>query len=419
MRILFVVPNPPSPVRVRPYQFVHSLVARRHEVTIATTQANEREVLDVALLRREGLSVLAEDLTVAQRVSNLATAYAAGLPLQARYAWQPRLALRLTQVVQQARQAGKPFDTAHVEHLRGTEYALHLRRRLPVVWDSVDCITYLFQQASRESTSRRGRLMTRFELGRTRSYEARLPRMFEHTILSSALDLEVLAGLSKPSPPPPDRRDDVWSVAMTVVPNCIDLARLVPHFGEREHGYVLMTGKMSYHANVTAARYLVDQIMPRVWQSRPDVRVVLAGAEPSREVRELGRRSNGRVQVTGYVDDLRPYFRRATVAVAPLVYCAGTQYKVLEAMATGSPVVATPAAVAALSVKAGEDLLVGDDAQGFAQAVLDLLGDKPRASAIGAAGRAYVERNHRWEDAVVKLESVYQRAIERFKERTS
>jgi glycosyltransferase involved in cell wall biosynthesis len=90
-----------------------------------------------------------------------------------------------------------------------------------------------------------------------------------------------------------------------------------------------------------------------------------------------------------------------------MVYGVGIQNKVLEAMATATPVVATATAVRALNAQPGRDVLVAEDAPALARLILELLGDPGWATAVGAAGRAYVERAHRWEDAAARLEELY------------
>jgi glycosyltransferase involved in cell wall biosynthesis len=132
---------------------------------------------------------------------------------------------------------------------------------------------------------------------------------------------------------------------------------------------------MSYHANVTAASHLIQDIMPRIWKHRPEVKLLIAGKNPPRSLVELAasarkhepvsRRpavaSTPAVTVTGSVPDMRPYLNRATISVAPLLYGAGIQNKVLEAMACATPVVASPRAVSALSAQGWRDIVVADD----------------------------------------------------------
>jgi glycosyltransferase involved in cell wall biosynthesis len=128
-------------------------------------------------------------------------------------------------------------------------------------------------------------------------------------------------------------------------------------------------------------------------------------------VRALARRHPGRVVVTGHVPDVRPHLARATLAVFPLRYAVGVQNKVLEAMASGLPVVTTP--IASSTVPQGP-VLVGSTAADVASHVLRLLGDGTLARRLGAEGRDHVAREHTWDSAVSRLEAVYADVVESF-----
>ena len=173
----------------------------------------------------------------------------------------------------------------------------------------------------------------------------------------------------------------------------------------------MITDKMSYHANVSAALHLVRDIMPLVWEQRPQVKLYIVGANPPRQIRQLADGQGGTVEVTGTVPDLRPYLWRASVAVAPVFYGAGIQNKVLEAMACGTPVVATPQACGALEVVPGQDLLVTQDGQEFARDILRLLGNHELAARLRLAARRYVETHHDWNVVAEKLEGNYREVV--------
>ena len=322
-----------------------------------------------------------------------------------------------------------PFDAVHVEHLRGACYGLAVRDaapELPVVWDAVDCISRLFGQAAREAPTLRSRLITRLELARTQRYEGGLPARFARTAITSQADRDALQALAEAAHRPP-------AAPIAIVPNGVDTDYFAPPaLGQaaRDPATILFTGKLGYHANVAAAVHLVNHVMPRVWATRPDALVVLAGAEPAAAVRALAdpapvpgaqphaattpdtvsTPTPARVTVTGAVPDLRPYLHTATVAAVPLVYGVGIQNKVLEAMACAVPVVASRSAAAALTAQPGRDLLLGDTPDQLAAAIIALLDDPARAAAIGAAGRAYVEREHGWDRAVARFEGLYEAA---------
>jgi polysaccharide biosynthesis protein PslH len=156
-------------------------------------------------------------------------------------------------------------------------------------------------------------------------------------------------------------------------------------------------------------QYLVREIMPLVWVRRPDVQLTIAGADPTREI--LALEQQPAVTVTGRVEDIRPYLRRATAAVVPLLYGTGIQNKVLEAMACATPVIATPQALTSLAVRPGQEVLVGQEPAAFAEAVLALLADREQQRRIGWAGRQFVEANHDWAAVAAKLEGIYDGVI--------
>jgi glycosyltransferase involved in cell wall biosynthesis len=422
MKILFVVPYAPNLVRVRPYQLILALARRGHRVTLVTAWTSEGERASLERLAAGGIHVVADRLCPQRTLWNVLRALPSRAPLQASFCWQPTVARGLLSAL---RDWGP--DIVHVEHLRGARYGLRVLEVLEadgrdggpaVIWDSVDCISHLFAQAARDSRSLKGRLMARLELQRTRHYEGWLVSRFDRVLVTSEVDRRALLGLSRHPRP------------ITVLPNGVDLEYFSPVDEVREPSTLVITGKMSYHANVTAALHLAQDIMPLIWARRPDVRLSIVGKDPAREIRALEARaeqwpaSNGsrstdgsstaragaRVQVVGSVADMRPHLRRATIAVAPVLYGAGIQNKVLEAMASGAPVVASPQATSALAARPGRDLLVAHTPHEFADAVLALLEAPTRRVELGHAGRAYVESHHDWMAVAAQLEQIYRDA---------
>ncbi len=410
MKILFVVPYVPNLIRVRPYNLLVHLAARGHEITLATLYSSETEQEDLARLREICAEVHAYPLPRWRSLYNSLTALPTGDPLQSVYCWQPELAKRLDSLLG----GSKAFDIVHIEHLRGAKYGLDIKKRTPdiawqapaarppIVWDSVDCISMLFKQASGQSKKRINRWITRFDLGRTERYEGWLVNQFERVLVTSKNDRDALLKLAPKSTPQNQIR---------VLPNGVDLNYFQPANGGmvKDPATLVISGKMSYHANVTMSMNFVHETLPIIWSRRPDVKLVLVGKDPTQELVDLGK--NPAIRVTGTVADIRPYLHQATVAVTPITYGAGIQNKVLEAMACGLPVVSSPQAVSALAVKPGEDLLVAGDPQAFADAVINLLENPGLQTRLGQAGRRYVEQDHLWVRIAAQLEEVYNEII--------
>ncbi|MEZ4731877.1 MAG: glycosyltransferase [Caldilineaceae bacterium] len=413
MNILFVVPYAPNSIRVRPYELLRTLARHKHCVTLATLWQNEQERQELAMLTALGIEIIAQPLPKPRSLWNCVQALPGHAPLQAAYCWQPRLAQQLHQIVNQ-----RVFDVIHVEHLRGAWYGLALKEalqaanhRAPLVWDSVDCISHLFAQAAVHRRSRIGKLLARLELQRTQRYEGWLVAQFDQVLVSSAADRQALlaltgAGSAAVQQPGNDAKGIANAQRLAVLPNGVDLEQFQQQGTQPSHKTIIFSGKMSYHANVTAALYLVQEIMPSVWAHDPTVQVQLVGKDPPAQLRALVT-ATANVVVTGAVPHMAPYLCNATLAVAPLLYGAGIQNKVLEAMACGAPVVASRQAAAGLQAAIGRDLLVADNAAAFATAILTLLNNPAQRAQLSQAGRAYVEQVHGWDGIGSQLEALY------------
>jgi len=403
MNILFVVPYVPDRIRTRSYHLVRQLGAHGHRVTVATVWTSPRERRIVEDLRRQGFDVRGTQLPVLRSAWNCIRALPGRLPLQAVFSWSPEAARAMATLL--ASSAGRrPFDLVHVEHVRGALYGLWLKRqgqaeaeRPPIVWDSVDCVSLLFQQAAQRSRSAFSRWLTRFETERTARLEGRLLAEFDQVLATSEFDAQALRSLGNGRRP---------SRPVSVLSNGVDAGYFTP--GDpagRVANRVVMTGKMSYHANVTMAAEFVTNILPRVAERHPDVELWIVGKDPAREVCRLAR--PGRVHVTGTVPDVRPYLRTAAVAVAPLSYGAGVQNKVLEAMSCGTATVISDVAARGLTLKADQHALVRTGSTAFAQGVSDLLSSLETRARLGEAGRRYVQQHHDWGQITLRLEEIY------------
>lgn len=408
MTVLFVVPYPPSAIRVRSWQLIRGLRRRGHHVTVATLWNGEEEWTAVESLVQEGYEVVSRPLGSGRSAWNCLRCLPSRYSVQAAFCWHPDLARSIGRHL-----TAQTTDVVHVEHLRGSRYALALdyrltRQRPPIVWDSVDCISDLFSETLRHDRSGRGRWMARLDLQRTLLCEATLPFRVDRTVVCSDPDRDGLVRLTEPVAIARGRS----SPALDVVPNGVDLDYFTPGVQAREPATLVLSGKMSYHANVTAARFLIQDVMPRVWSRRSDVRLSIVGRGPPSALRRLAARQADRITITGSVPDIRPYLRRATLSVVPVLYAAGTQLKALEAMACGTPVVSTAVGVSGLGVRGDRELAVANAPAALADEILDLLERPERREGLGRAGRRYVEREHSWAESARRLESVYGQAIE-------
>jgi sugar transferase (PEP-CTERM/EpsH1 system associated) len=170
---------------------------------------------------------------------------------------------------------------------------------------------------------------------------------------------------------------------------------------------LVFTGNMDYWPNADAALWFAREVMPAMRARVTDAAFWVVGANPGQEVKSLA--SLPGVHVTGRVEDVRPYVANASVIVCPLRIARGIQNKVLEGMAMGKPVIASPPAFEGVRAVAGQDLLVADGVQGFVATVSDVLDG--RHSGLGASARQAMVRGYAWDAVLSAMDPMLEASI--------
>lgn len=197
-------------------------------------------------------------------------------------------------------------------------------------------------------------------------------------------------------------------VAVETIPLCVELPPAPLNASGSGDGAVLFVGGFGHLPNVEAAVRLATRIFPRVRARSPEAVLQLVGDKPPASVRRL---AGDGVTVTGRVEDVAPYLDRAAVVVAPLRLGGGMRVKVLEALAAGKAVVASPLAAQGLTTRDGEQLLIADADEQFADAITRVLDDPGLRAALGRGARSWAEQALDWDEVVRSYEAVYRRAI--------
>ena len=224
-----------------------------------------------------------------------------------------------------------------------------------------------------------------------RAFERRIFAGFERVILNAAPDERCLRELAPDLP-------------TAVIPQGVDPPAEAVPIERRAHAAMVFVGNFSYAPNRDAARRLVDEILPRVRARVPQATLTLVGADPPPWLCRL--RGDG-VEVTGAVPDVFPWLGRARVFVAPLAWGAGMKNKTLEAMACGTPVVATPLSCDGIDVADGEHVLLARTADEVAEAAVRVLTDDLLAARLARAARDLVLRRYGWPLVIERYEALY------------
>lgn len=395
MKILYVAPCLPNPPdkgeRIRAFHQVDHL-ARKHEVHLACLIDGEPETQDVAPLEQ-----LCASVSIVSRNRHLSRlravfAFSFGEPVSIATFHSRRFAEEVAQKL-----SSEKFDCIFVYSSTMAQYVHHVPGT-PKVIDFVDVDSDLWRQAAG-----RRRLpssyLHRLEAERLARYEEKM---------SGAFDLSIFVSDNEAD----EFRRRIPGGRISVVTNGVDLEYFAP--GPEELALngtplAVFTGTMDYEPNVDAVRHFCRDILP-LTRSMPELEFCIVGRRPHPSVRSLAR--NSQVTVTGPVRDVRPYLARAGVMVAPLRFGTGLQNKVLEAMASGLPVVGTSHAFRGLKYPQTAGVRVADHPSDFAKEVIALLSDPTKRRECARTARQYVEKYHRWDDRNTELERLLREATE-------
>jgi len=245
------------------------------------------------------------------------------------------------------------------------------------------------------------RLLYRSQYGRMVRYEGRVLRRFDGVLAVSDQDRDTFARLYPGAIHEP----------VHVVPTGVDTEYFSPGRSEPGSRQLVFTGSMDWLPNEDAMLHFCRETLPLIRAEEPDVRLSIVGRAPTPAVKQLG--SDSGIEVTGRVDDVRPYVRDAAVYVVPLRIGGGTRLKIFEAMAMSKAVVSTTVGAEGLAVRNGEHVLLADEPRTFARAVVSLLRDTDRRRELEHAAHALMIEQYDWsaiaggfEEALVRFAHV-------------
>lgn len=203
----------------------------------------------------------------------------------------------------------------------------------------------------------------------------------------------------------------VPGIRTTVIPNAADVDFYQPRPSDptSDGKTIVFFGHMSYVPNIDGVIYFVRDIWPRIAEACPDAKFKIIGSNPHPSVKEL---AGPRIELTGFVPDLRPHLASAAALVVPLRLGGGTRLKIVEGMALGKAIVSTTLGAEGIKAEPGRDLLIADEPQAFADAVIQLLKNPDQASAIGHAARQLAVEKYSWGGAADSLEKFYHQILE-------
>ncbi len=393
--ILMITPQSPFPphqgTSIRNYNLLARLAHHAHVdlVTFVEPSQPDPEKTPLADLCYRVWSRPLPQRSTGERVRALFFSQAPDL---ARRLYSPNMAALIADLARHHR-----YDVLLVEGLEVAPYAAlfleHARDHRPrLVYDAHNAEYVLQKRAFLADVGSPLRwhaaLYSLLQWWKLRRYEAWFCAQADHVVAVSPADRDALRQLDVETP-------------ITIVPNAVD----VKYYDEYkangpEHiamgpSSLVFTGKMDFRPNVDAVLWFLDRVWPRVRQAVPQAQFFVVGRSP--HPRLFAREDTPGVFITGEVPDVRPYLHHAQVYVAPLRVGGGTRLKLLEAMAMRRAVVSTTVGAEGYPVQAGKHLLLADDPDAFARAVIALLEDERLRATIGSAAHDFVASHYDWD----------------------
>ncbi|OQA20032.1 MAG: GDP-mannose-dependent alpha-(1-2)-phosphatidylinositol mannosyltransferase [Chloroflexi bacterium ADurb.Bin360] len=380
MRILFLstwFPYPPdNGSKIRVYHLLRAL-AQRHEVTLLSFAWNTAQPQAASELRSwfRDVQVMSLNPYEHNRASKLRTFFSL----------RPVVSRPIAAMTEKAHAilANQSFDSVIASTEMMAAYAFQAPPGTVRILEEHNAMTRLMRERYDEQPRPLERLRCWLSWQKSRTYEARLFRRFDVITMVSEQDREAcLSDLPG------------FHGRVAVIPNGVDCAHHRPGLAEVQPHTLIYNGALTYSANYDAMRYFLAEIYPRIQQELPDVSLSITGSTRGVDLSALPLDAS--VHLTGYVEDIRLPVAASAVCAVPLRQGGGTRLKILEAMALGTPVVATSKGAEGLAVVDGEHLLLADDPAAFAAATLRLLREPALRARLATNARRLVEERYDW-----------------------
>ncbi|MEQ9186892.1 MAG: glycosyltransferase [Cryomorphaceae bacterium] len=354
-------------------------LSARHEVVLFCLADERVHPKAEAELRRLCSEVYIHRIPFIGRLWKLLLALFSRMPFQVEYFYSKKAQLKFDAFLEE-----NVPQHIFCQLIRTSEYVKSYRS-IPKTLDYMDAFSAGMDKMANNAPWPIKRFM-QIEYRRLQAYEISVANHFQHHLIISKQDASCI--------PIPQ--------VIHVLSNGIDPGFFSEHKVKKTRD-LLFTGNMSYRPNVESAKFLVNDVMPLVWERYPELKLTLAGASPSTAVQALKSDS---VEVTGWVDDIHSVYASSRFFVAPMLINSGLQNKLLEAMACSLPSITTQLANNALGAAPDQEILIANDALATSKAIFKLIEDETFASELARKGKEFVTHAFSWHEEVLRLERV-------------
>ena len=400
MNILYLCHRFPFPPKrggkIRPFNMIRHFAAAGHHVQVASLVRSEAEGEEGTGLAAHcagfDMGRVHEPVQWARMVARLPTT----TPSSMGYFYSHHLASKVRERLRE-----RAWDLIFVHCSSVAPYVAHVRG-VPKILDFGDMDSHKWLEYAKHKPFPLSLGYT-LEGRKMLAAEKRLATQFDLCTATTRAEWETLQSYNT-------------GVAADWFPNGVDAEYFRPE-GDHEPNTISFIGRMDYYPNQECMLRFCSEVWPLLLAQRPAMKLLIVGADPTPEIRELGRLPG--VTVTGSVPDVRPFVRSSAMMVAPLAIARGTQNKILEAMAMGVPVVTSSAAAGGVDAEAEQHFLVADSVEETMRAILRLVDSPPERARFAAAGRERMLSHHAWPGSMRRLDAIIDRCRQHYAVRQS
>jgi sugar transferase (PEP-CTERM/EpsH1 system associated) len=392
VKILYVCHRFPFPPKrggkIRPFNMIRHLSAR-HEVHVASIARSAEEAQEGAGLAAHCASYDMGRVSNPVQTMRMLLRLPTATPSSLGYFHSPPLARRIDALLASIR-----FDLIFVHCSSVAPYVENVRGT-PKILDFGDMDSQKWLEYARFKPFPLS-LGYRLEGAKMERAEKRLARRFDLCTATTRAEWETLESYRT-------------GVASDWFPNGVDSEYFAPSGEAYDSDTIAFVGRMDYYPNQESMFDFCSRTLPLLHARRPSLKLVIVGADPSARVRRLAQLPG--VSVTGSVADVRPYLHRSALMIAPLNIARGTQNKILEAMASGVPVVTSRVAAGGVDAADPEHFLAASSPEEYAAAILRVLDDPAERQRLSRAGRARMLSHHSWDKSMERLDGIIERCL--------
>jgi polysaccharide biosynthesis protein PslH len=400
--ILFLSQLLPYPAdtgaKVRSYYTLRYL-AQKHQVTLLAFSREDDPQMAIEHLKVFCTNVYTVPIQRSRLrdIRLLTTSFLRGKSFVIRRDFFPEMADKVESIMESG-----SFDAVHADQLWMAQYAFiakTVKADVRLILDEHNACFQIFQRLAKSEKNFHKKFLLKREWPALQRYEAWACSQFDHVVTVTNEDRNILTNMIPASFA--KKQDEKFST----IPICVNTEEIRPVQPAPATKNVFHLGTMFYLPNITGMLWFVREVWPLVLAQMPQAILTIAGKNPPAVIQQL---SSSSIQVTGYLPDPLPHLERASVFIVPLLAGGGMRVKIIEAWRWGLPVVSTLTGAEGIEYRDGENILIADDAEDFANAVVRVLSEPDFAQSLRENGRCWVEQRYDWQQVYPAWDTIYQ-----------